>query len=895
MQYAAGKNEIYIKNKDGIWEDKTREIDYCDKLDSLYQIRFLNSPKIYNFGTDRVNVRHIDTIDDLPNDKISNLSEQIFNYFKQAVNLNPDDGDPLKKAYKKFDKIDPESVLSLYLEGSATDRISVNKPQISHPIILPFQSNHDQRVAVENVLSNRISIIQGPPGTGKTETILNIISNILLDSSKTVGVVSFGNAAVDNVREKLDETGFSFVAARLGNSNSINEFIEGQAERNRYLSDWLKENTFNSGEEENLQNESKVFQDIAASENELMKVWSASRELSQIKQKIASLSLEHKHFLSAVGEEAKDDIDIKLLRKPPTVLLDYLTEQAEDRLADRKPGLLKRIQRYFKYGSLRVSPSGSAFLEAAVKKVYYEKELDRLDSEKDKLENALAGLDVEQIRKKHQEISTEVFTRAVYNKYNKKKGLVTFSKSRFRGKTKEFLSEYPVVLTTCHSIRSNLKEGNLLDWLIIDEASQVDISVAVLAMSCARNVVIVGDLKQLGHIPSRFLQKRPLIAPSEPYDLLTHNILSSVQAIYSEEVAPRTLLSEHFRCPPEIIEFCNRMFYDGKLVPMTSYSEGKKIPLSVLQLVKGNHMRTLYGSPMNQREADAIIHEVLKPAYARKAKTSGDLKIGVATPFRQQKRVLQDSLTSYSMDQEIADTVHRFQGRSVETMIFSTVLDSSDSAKGKIEFVDDPRLVNVAVSRAKKHFVLVVNNEKLKSSTYISELVEYISSLDPEQIRRSRIVSVFDLLYKDYSNRLVNFARKIPNDKSEYASENIIWAVLEEILSEERYRNLDFIFQYSLRDLLPDTLRLDENEKRFVANGSSVDFVVTHKVSKRRLLVIEVDGFRWHAANPNQLENDRKKDAILQKYNIPLLRLPTNGSGEYQKIREALNKSLGYD
>lgn len=43
----------------------------------------------------------------------------------------------------------------------------------------------------------------------------------------------------------------------------------------------------------------------------------------------------------------------------------------------------------------------------------------------------------------------------------------------------------------------------IYDYLIIDEASQVDVATGALALSCARNVVIVGDTKQLPNIVGR--------------------------------------------------------------------------------------------------------------------------------------------------------------------------------------------------------------------------------------------------------------------------------------------------------------------------------------------------------------------------------------------------------
>ena len=66
----------------------------------------------------------------------------------------------------------------------------------------------EQKQAVEHALSNQVSIIQGPPGTGKTQTILNIIANLLL-AKKSVLVVSNNNSAVSNVVEKLSKPQYS--------------------------------------------------------------------------------------------------------------------------------------------------------------------------------------------------------------------------------------------------------------------------------------------------------------------------------------------------------------------------------------------------------------------------------------------------------------------------------------------------------------------------------------------------------------------------------------------------------------------------------------------------------------------------------------------------------------
>ena len=52
-----------------------------------------------------------------------------------------------------------------------------------------------------------------------------------------------------------------------------------------------------------------------------------------------------------------------------------------------------------------------------------------------------------------------------------------------------------------------------------------------------------------------------------------------------------------------------------------------------------------------------------------------------------------------------------------------------------------------------------------------------------------------------------------------------------------------------------------------------------------------MDGFNYHKAGTRQAERDRMKDEIFAKYEIPLLRIPTNGSGEIQRIKEQLLQS----
>ena len=168
--------------------------------------------------------------------------------------------------------------------------------------------------------------------------------------------------------------------------------------------------------------------------------------------------------------------------------------------------------------------------------------------------------------------SLRLFRAELATRYHWRNNRRCFEKNDFRRNSEEFTREYPVVLSTTYSIKGTLSIDHIYDYLIVDEASQVDLATGVLAFSCARNIVIVGDLKQLPNVLTEddirtsdaIWQKYSL---DERYRFSTHSLLSSALEIWQD--APVTLLREHYRCHPKIINFCNQKFYHGQLIVMT--------------------------------------------------------------------------------------------------------------------------------------------------------------------------------------------------------------------------------------------------------------------------------------------------------------------------------------
>ena len=104
-------------------------------------------------------------------------------------------------------------------------------------MIFPFGINPSQKDAVFRALSSQVSIVEGPPGTGKTQTILNIIANIVL-RGKTIALVSGNNSATNNVLEKLEKNGLDFICASLGNRENKEKFLENQSESYPDMTGW---------------------------------------------------------------------------------------------------------------------------------------------------------------------------------------------------------------------------------------------------------------------------------------------------------------------------------------------------------------------------------------------------------------------------------------------------------------------------------------------------------------------------------------------------------------------------------------------------------------------------------------------------------------------------------
>ena len=355
-------NRIILTTKYGK-QDKTKEILHISYVrnKNVYWVTFKDGKK-YPFSGNDVEIRE--------NTLRKKCPCSVFQFLIRMAEFsdikNNDDENLLVKNFGKTEFIGEDSVLSLY----------INKGQcIKHykvpDLIFPFGSNNSQFNAVRNALSNQLSIIQGPPGTGKTQTILNIIANLLVQN-KSVLVVSNNNAATANVAEKLasPKYGMDFICATLGKFENMDAFLKGQKEDYpAYVDEWGNIDFVNSAA---LSNDCR----------RLGNLFDNNERISSLLHELDDLKLEQQHFI-----DSNHDSDFyenkRLLKMSSSVLMGLWQTLQHKYNRKEKLGLITSIRLIFAFGikSFKFWDINPEKIIFTIKRTYYIAKLKEVSDE----------------------------------------------------------------------------------------------------------------------------------------------------------------------------------------------------------------------------------------------------------------------------------------------------------------------------------------------------------------------------------------------------------------------------------------------------------------------------------------------------------------------------------
>ncbi|KAJ7369746.1 Protein zgrf1 [Desmophyllum pertusum] len=284
------------------------------------------------------------------------------------------------------------------------------------------------------------------------------------------------------------------------------------------------------------------------------------------------------------------------------------------------------------------------------------------------------------------------------------------------GENKRKLSQVRVVGVTCAACVFPCLHKLKFPVLLLDECSQMTEPASLLPMARfeCRKLVLVGDPKQLS----------PTIQGSEPEHEtgLEQTMFDRLMKMGYEP----TLLRTQYRCHPAISGISNRLFYENKLFDGVTAEDRTPVvdvvpTLCFYNVAKGKEKCGRDGSYYNEEEAKFVVFliECLLESGVEPA------QIGVITLYKSQLHTISNNLTasratSHAELKSIQiSTVDAFQGGEKDLIILSCVRTDH------IGFIDCDRRTNVALSRAKRHLLIVGNLKMLSCNTVWGKVIDY--------------------------------------------------------------------------------------------------------------------------------------------------------------------------
>ncbi|WP_371766587.1 DUF3320 domain-containing protein [Massilia sp.] len=217
------------------------------------------------------------------------------------------------------------------------------------------------------------------------------------------------------------------------------------------------------------------------------------------------------------------------------------------------------------------------------------------------------------------------------------------NKKRQHMPLRELMKNIPTVLTNLTpcllmsplSIAQYLTaDASAFDLVVFDEASQIPVWDAIGAMARGKQVVMVGDPKQLP--PTAFFDRGESSADDEDVEGDLESILDECMGAN----LPTMNLAWHYRSRSEsLIAFSNHRYYGGGLVTFPS-------PVTEDRAVSFHHVDGIYekgGARINKPEAKALVADIVAKLKSPGFKDS-KLTIGVVTFNTEQMHLIEDLL-----------------------------------------------------------------------------------------------------------------------------------------------------------------------------------------------------------------------------------------------------------
>lgn len=240
------------------------------------------------------------------------------------------------------------------------------------------------------------------------------------------------------------------------------------------------------------------------------------------------------------------------------------------------------------------------------------------------------------------------------------------------------------------------------DTVIFDEASQITLPLALMAMRKGKRYVFVGDHKQL------------------PPVILSQSVLAEGSA-FSEFIAANNdfsvMLDYTYRMSPALTDWPSKTYYNGELVSKRLIDKSTfklpKVPLKYQDVLSSSKPFVFIKTPgINKRSANREEAELVADIVfsAVEFGLAAD-EIGIVTPYRAHakaiKSCLSDKLGIFSSKSIVTDTVERMQGQEREMIIISMCSSDPQYITAIADFFFQSERLNVAITRPQTKLILI--------------------------------------------------------------------------------------------------------------------------------------------------------------------------------------------
>lgn len=287
------------------------------------------------------------------------------------------------------------------------------------------------------------------------------------------------------------------------------------------------------------------------------------------------------------------------------------------------------------------------------------------------------------------------------------------------------LKNIPIIASTVLSSSSYLTKDLEFDYVIMDEASQVPIYLALIPLMKTDKFILIGDDKQLQPISN-----------SNASLFLNKSIFNHLIKKYPTNF---TFLNIQYRMNKKISDISSILYYSNQLKTFHEIKDQKITIKDNSNILLNNEPVTFIDtsgmdyneSPIsngccNKYEAMLILN-ITKSLLNNKI---SEKEIGIITPYRKQKIYLQKLFQKEHIQSEI-DTIYRFQGREKDVIIMDFCKSFNGSlTKFQENFLADENQLNVSITRSRKKLIMIGDISVLSRAVNIKNLLYQISPLN---------------------------------------------------------------------------------------------------------------------------------------------------------------------